>query len=110
LTYDAAVSTERFNRKLKVGTKEFAVEVAEMLANYRNFTEDSLRSLSDKVWFKNYFGDNLDSMVRAFQKQKKENEIRRTKEWKEERDIFENGNRLQKFLANASKLGVINSE
>jgi hypothetical protein len=80
LAYDATTMTERFNRKLKVGTKEFAVEVGETMAAYHSMTEDSLRSVSHKPWFQRYFGDNLDYMLNAFRKQKEELRARQTKE------------------------------
>lgn len=70
--YSMLEGLEQFERKLPVGSEEFAFEAGKAVARYHRLTIESLQALKSKNWFKRYVGAHWKKFTEGFVKGREE--------------------------------------
>lgn len=70
--YSVMEGLEQFEKKLTVGSEEFAFEAGKAVARYHNINIESLQALRSKNWFKKYVGTHWKRFTDGFVKGREE--------------------------------------
>jgi predicted transcriptional regulator len=72
LVHSMMEGLEQVEKKLAVGSEEFAFEAGKSVARYHNLTIESLQALRSKNWFKKYVGVHWKKFTEGFVKGREE--------------------------------------